>query len=113
MLLRRGFQSAVEPRLDPAALAAPNPRPAPYAEAHRARHSRGPGDAEVRFTTAVSDAAMGSPAQYDDAGQLICPEVKPVWQAAAWWLERRRREDYGLRVGVSVNGRDRGEGHRG
>ncbi len=50
---------------------------------------------------------MGSPAQYDDAGQLIRPEVKPVWQAAAWWLERRRREDYGLRVGVSVNVRDR------
>ncbi len=65
------------------------------------------GDAEVRFTTAVSDAAMGSPAQYDAAGQLIRPEVKPVWQAAAWWLERRRREDYGLRVGVSVNVRDR------
>jgi len=59
------------------------------------------GDAEVRFTTAVSDAAMGSPAQYDDAGQLIRPEVKPVWQAAAWWLKRRRREDYAQRAIVA------------
>ncbi len=65
------------------------------------------GDAEVRFTTSVSDAAMGRPAEYDAEGVLIRPEVKPVWQAAAWWLERRRREDYGLRVGVSVNVRDR------
>ncbi len=32
-----------------------------------------------------------------------------MWQAAAWWLERRRREDYGLRVGVSVNLRERAQ----
>ncbi len=65
------------------------------------------GDAEVRFTTAVSDAAMGRPAQYDAAGNITRPEVKPVWQAAAWWLERRRREGYAQRVGVSINVRDR------
>ncbi len=63
--------------------------------------------AELRFTTAVSDAAMGSPAQYDAAGQLIRPEVKPIWQAAAWWLERRRREDYALRATLAVNIRER------
>ena len=65
--------------------------------------------AELRFTTAVTAAAMGRPAQYDDAGQLIRPEVKPVWQAAAWWLERRRREDYAQRVtSTSTYGSGRG-----
>ena len=65
--------------------------------------------AELRFTTTIADAAMGHPAEYDDAGQLIRPEVKSAWQAAAWWLERRRREDYGQRVGVSVNVRERAQ----
>jgi len=66
-------------------------------------------DAETHFTTAVSDAAFGRPAQYDDAGQLIRPEVKPVWQAAAWWLERRRRGVYAQRAVVTINLRERAQ----
>ncbi len=65
--------------------------------------------AELRFTTTIVDAAMGHPAEYDDAGQLIRPEVKSAWQAAAWWLERRRREDYGQRAVLTVNLRERAQ----
>lgn len=31
-----------------------------------------------------------------------------AWQAAAWWLERRRREDYGRRENVELTGKDGG-----
>ncbi len=66
-------------------------------------------EAEVRFQAVVSDAAMGHPAEYDAEGVLIRPEVKPVWQAAAWWLERRRREDYAQRAVLNVNLRERAQ----
>ena len=65
--------------------------------------------AELRFTTTIADAAMGRPAEYDAEGVLIRPEVRPVWQAAAWWLERRRREDYGQRAVLTVNLRERAQ----
>ena len=48
-------------------------------------------DAEQRFLGNVAKAAQ--------AGN---------WQAAAWWLERRKHEDYRRREGVELTGRDGG-----
>lgn len=68
---------------------------------------RAEAEAELRFQVTVTAAASGRAAQHDAAGQLIQPEIKPVWQAAAWWLERRRREDYALRTTVNLDLRER------
>ena len=46
--------------------------------------------AELRFLGQVAKHAVTSP------------------QAAQWWLERRRREDYGQRTGVELTGKDGG-----
>jgi hypothetical protein len=48
-------------------------------------------DAELRFTAIVAQAAADS------------------WQAAAWWLERRRPDDYGRRERVDVEIRHQAE----
>ena len=50
-------------------------------------------DAELRFLGQVAVAAQ------------------TTWQAAAWWLERRRSEDYRRRDGVELTGRDGGAIH--
>lgn len=48
-------------------------------------------DAEARFLAQVAKAASDG-----------------TWQAAAWWLERRRHEDFRRREGVELSGRDGG-----
>ena len=48
-------------------------------------------EAETRFADRILDAA--------DSG---------VWTAAAWWLERRRHQDYRKREGVQITGADGG-----
>ncbi len=48
-------------------------------------------EAETRFADRILDAA--------DSGQ---------WTAAAWWLERRRHQEYRKREGVQVTGADGG-----
>lgn len=48
-------------------------------------------DAEVRFASQVAKAATNG-----------------TWQAAAWWLERRRPEAFALRSKVEMTGKDGG-----
>jgi hypothetical protein len=48
-------------------------------------------DAEARFLGVIAKAAH-----------------EGTWTAAAWWLERRRHEDYRKREGVEITGRDGG-----
>lgn len=48
-------------------------------------------DAEVRFAAQVAQAAASG-----------------TWQAAAWWLERRRPADFALRSKVEMSGPDGG-----
>lgn len=48
-------------------------------------------DAEVRFASHVARAATNG-----------------TWQAAAWWLERRRPADFALRSRVEMTGKDGG-----
>jgi len=48
-------------------------------------------DAEARFLGVIAKAAHDG-----------------TWTAAAWWLERRRHEDYRKREGVEITGRDGG-----
>lgn len=68
------------------------------------RHSvlRAEAHAEVRATATVMDAAFGRPAQYDDLNRLIRPPVPADPKYATWWLERRRRADYGANVTVDI-----------
>ena len=47
--------------------------------------------AEARFSARILEAAEGG-----------------TWQAAAWWLERRRPDDYRRRDGVELTGKDGG-----
>lgn len=39
---------------------------------------------------------------------IIAKAAERSWQASAWWLERRRREDYGKaeKLDVTTNGKD-------
>lgn len=59
-------------------------------------------ECEARFTTIVTDDALGRPAQHDDRGRVIRAEVKPNVESAKWWLEHRRKEDYARHVQIDV-----------
>lgn len=41
-------------------------------------------------------------------GNIAKAAAEGTWQAAAWWLERRRPEEYRKREGVELTGRDGG-----
>lgn len=58
--------------------------------------------AEIRMTAIVADAAFGRPAQYDDMGRQIRAEVKPNPIHAEYWLDRRRRQEWGHHITVDV-----------
>jgi len=60
--------------------------------------------AEARFTSVVTDDAFGRPAQYDDDHNLIRAEVKPNVATAQWWLQHRRRQEYGQHITMDVRG---------
>jgi len=65
---------------------------------------RAEAEAEVRFQSIVADDALGRPAQVDDQGQVVRAEVKPNPASAKWWLSRRRRSDYAVRISVDIEG---------
>jgi hypothetical protein len=50
------------------------------------------GDAEVRMVAQIAQAAQTG-----------------TWQAAAWWLERRRPDDYGRREKIEITVRQQAE----
>jgi hypothetical protein len=61
------------------------------AAAFRSAVEKAEADAELRYTAIIATAASES------------------WQAAAWWLERRRPDDYGRRDRIELNVRAEAE----
>ena len=63
-------------------------------------------DADAEFRGAVTKAEADAEARF--LGQIAKAAADGTWTAAAWWLERRRHEDYRKRDGVELTGRDGG-----
>lgn len=77
---------------------------AAYAEIDHATFYRWLDDAT--FRDAVEKAEADAEARF--VGQIAKAAADGTWQAAAWWLERRRHEDYRRREGVELTGRGGG-----
>ena len=63
-------------------------------------------DADGTFREAVVKAESDAEARF--LGVIAKAAHEGTWTAAAWWLERRRHEDYRKREGVEITGRDGG-----
>lgn len=61
---------------------------------------------DATFRDAVEKAEADAEARF--LGQIAKAAADGTWTAAAWWLERRRHEDYRKRDGVEITGRDGG-----
>lgn len=77
---------------------------AAYAEVHRDTFYEWLGD--PTFSDAVEKAEADAEARF--VGQIVKAAHDGTWTAAAWWLERRRREHYGKQERVEVTGADGG-----
>lgn len=56
---------------------------------------------DVTFLAAVEKAEAEAEARYQGLVARAAEDPK-TWQAAAWWLERRRHQDYALRAKVDM-----------
>lgn len=67
-------------------------------------------EAEFRYAATLRKAATEAEVidTYDRAGNLIRRVTKYDWKAAAWWLERRRKESWRPPAQVEVSGPDGG-----
>jgi hypothetical protein len=65
---------------------------------------------EIALVGTILDVARGAPARLDEAGRVIEPARPPVWQAAAWWLERRHPESWRQRSSVTYEPVESGAG---
>ena len=63
-------------------------------------------EADAEFRGAVTKAESDAEARF--LGVIAKAAHEGTWTAAAWWLERRRHEDYRKREGVEITGRDGG-----
>jgi hypothetical protein len=61
---------------------------------------------DAAFRSGVIKAEADAEARF--LGQIAKAASDGTWTAAAWWLERRRHEDYRKREGVEVSGPDGG-----
>ena len=61
---------------------------------------------DVTFRDAVEKAEADAEARF--VGQVAKAAADGTWQAAAWWLERRRADDYRRRDGVELTGKNGG-----
>lgn len=61
---------------------------------------------DAEFRGAVTKAEADAEARF--LGNIAKAAADGTWTAAAWWLERRRHEDYRKREGVELTGRDGG-----
>ena len=78
---------------------------AAYAEVDRVNLWRWIED-DATFRNAVEKAEADAEARF--VGQIVKAAHDGTWTAAAWWLERRRREHYGKQERVEVTGADGG-----
>lgn len=78
---------------------------AAYAEVDRVNLWRWIED-DATFRNAVEKAEADAEARF--VGQIVKAAHDGTWTAAAWWLERRRRADYGKQERVEVSGPDGG-----
>jgi transposase-like protein len=65
---------------------------------------------EIALVGTILDTARGAPARLDEAGRVIEPARPPVWQAAAWWLERMHPESWRQRSSVTYQPVESGAG---
>ena len=61
---------------------------------------------DLTFRDAVEKAEADAEARF--VGQIVKAAHDGTWTAAAWWLERRRREHYGKQERVELTGADGG-----
>lgn len=100
---------ATEPRVEALlnALRAGNTRgaAAAYAEISRQTFYRWL-ESDVSFRDSVEKAEAEAEVRF--AAQVAKAATNGTWQAAAWWLERRRPNDFALRSRVEMTGKDGG-----
>jgi hypothetical protein len=58
-------------------------------------------DKDATFRDAVEKAEADAEVRY--SAQVAKAATDGTWQAAAWWLERRRHTDYGRKDRVDMN----------
>lgn len=63
-------------------------------------------DAELRDIVTIDRASTGTPAQYDEDGNLIKQEMRPDWKASAWRLERKFPKKWGVKAHLEHSGPD-------
>lgn len=78
---------------------------AAYAEINRATFYRWM-DADASLRDSIEKAEAEAEVRF--AAQVARAATNGTWQAAAWWLERRRPSDFALRSRVEMTGKDGG-----
>jgi hypothetical protein len=58
-------------------------------------------EGDLEFSAAIQRAESEAESRF--LGQVAKAAADGTWQAAAWWLERRRWQDYRRREGLEVN----------
>lgn len=59
---------------------------------------------KLSASAVIINAANGTAAQFDSAGNLVRAERSPDWKAAAWMLERRFAAEYATARNLEVSG---------